>query len=79
MPEPLTLHAECFKAAGGMTADGMKKLLGTPALSLLETVIRETVQNSWDARREDFGVGYRIRPRELRPKELAVLEEEVFD
>lgn len=79
MPEPLTLHAECFMAAGGMTADGMKKLLGTPALSLLETVIRETVQNSWDARREDFGVGYRIRLRELRPKELAILQEEVFD
>ena len=60
MSEPLNLHAECFAAAGGMAADGMKKLLGTPTLSLLETVVRETVQNTWDARLVQTGVGYRI-------------------
>lgn len=78
MSEPLSLHAESFAAAGGMAADGMKKLLGTPTLSLLETVVRETVQNSWDARLAETGVGYRIGLRELRPEEAAILRDQVF-
>ncbi|SHF94145.1 hypothetical protein SAMN05444339_12411 [Loktanella atrilutea] len=78
MSKPLSLHAECFAAAGGMAADGMKKLLGTPALSLLETVVRETVQNSWDARLVESGVGYRIGLRELRSEEAAILRDEVL-
>lgn len=76
---PLDLHAESFPASGGMAADGMKKLLGTPALSLLQTVIREAVQNSWDARLPRHQVHFQIRLRHLASSEVDALRDVIFD
>ena len=70
MTAHLRLHAETFPPSGGMAADGMKRLLGNPTLSVLQTVVREAVQNSWDARLADGGVGFHISLRRLTPRQL---------
>jgi len=41
---------ERYPQAGGMAAEGFIQLLGQPSLSLIELLVRETTQNSWDAR-----------------------------
>lgn len=43
IPEPLP-------PSGGLSAEGFTKLLGRPSLDPLTVLIRETAQNSWDAR-----------------------------
>lgn len=43
VPEP-------FPETGGMEALGFIKLLGQPSLTSVELLVRETAQNSWDAR-----------------------------
>ena len=45
----IRLHSEPFSRDGNIAADGAARLLGQPALSPLELVIRESIQNSWDA------------------------------
>ena len=50
----IQLHSEKFPSTGGMTADGFKRLLGRPALSMLQTVLREALQNVVDA---GYGTG----------------------
>lgn len=79
MSDSLQLHAETFPPSGGMAADGMKRLLGNPNLSLLQTVIREAVQNSWDARIVDENVEFHISLRRLGTRELSVLREQVLN
>ena len=37
-------------AAGGMAAEGVRNLLGRPKLEPLELLVREAIQNSWDAK-----------------------------
>lgn len=78
MPGTLTLFSEKFSPSGGTAADGVKKLLGSPALTLLQTVIRETVQNTWDARLTDFGVRYQVRLRSLLDSAADALRTQVF-
>ena len=78
MRRPLSLHAEAFPPSGGMAADGMKRLLGNPTLSLLQTTVREAVQNSWDARLRNGGVEFHISLRRLRPRELEALKEQLL-
>ena len=45
----LQLHSERYSVNGNLSAEGFRKLLGTPTLDLLQTVVRESVQNSCDA------------------------------
>lgn len=45
----LDLVSERVSRTGGITGSGAKVLLGAPHLRSLEMVIREAVQNSWDA------------------------------
>lgn len=77
---PLSLSTEPYPRSGGLSGEGARRLLGVPALTPLQTVIREAGQNSWDARRGDnirFDVNLR-RPDEgqwryLREEILAEL------
>jgi hypothetical protein len=65
------LHSEPFSRDGNIAADGAARLLGQPALSPLELVIRETVQNSWDASLRTEGTPrYSIRIRYLEPMQM---------
>lgn len=55
----LTLASETIGRTGGITGSGARKVLGAPHIDSLEVVIREAVQNSWDARERtsiQFGV-----------------------
>lgn len=62
----ISLHSEPFSRDGNLAADGAQRLLGQPALSPLELVIRETIQNSWDASLGTEGTPiYSIRIRRL--------------
>ena len=71
---PLSLQSEPYSASGNLAADGFKKLLGTPTLDLLSTVIREALQNSCDAAKKGKGPTVIIRLRELSEKERDTLE-----
>ena len=47
--KPLDRESEPYSQYGNMSADGIQRLLGAPNLNALQILIRETVQNSWDA------------------------------
>ncbi|EHA63584.1 hypothetical protein [Synechococcus sp. WH 8016] len=68
------LHSEPFSRDGNIAADGAARLLGQPALSPLELVIRETIQNSWDASLEIKGTPqYSIRIRHLSSSQMEAM------
>ena len=67
----IQLHSEPFSRDGNIAADGAARLLGQPALSPIELVIRETIQNSWDASLETEGTPrYSIRIRHLESSQM---------
>src|ERR1700726_4358908 len=47
---PLSLWSEPFAPAGGIGAKGIREALGRPSLELSTLLMRETIQNSWDAK-----------------------------
>jgi hypothetical protein len=71
---------EKYPPAGGMAAEGFIALLGEPNLSLVELLVRETTQNSWDARerRSRVEMEYRYCVLEEGSRELRNLKENIF-
>jgi hypothetical protein len=51
--DPLELESEKYSAHGNAASQGILKQLGQPKLDLFSLLIREAVQNSWDARQSD--------------------------
>src|SRR5487761_890703 len=51
----LSRYSERFAASGGMGARATRRTLGTHTLGFWELFLRETLQNSWDARRSNAG------------------------
>ncbi|MEU4155932.1 hypothetical protein [Actinoplanes sp. NPDC026670] len=49
MTDP-TWFSQPFRPDGGITAEGLRNQLGRPALSVLTVLVRESAQNSWDAK-----------------------------
>lgn len=49
MTQRLSIYSEPFAATGNMHGKGFQRLLGRPALSLVQTAIREALQNCLDA------------------------------
>ena len=45
--------SEKFSNLGGNTSEGLRNSLGRPSLEPLEIMIRESVQNAWDAKLPD--------------------------
>lgn len=74
----LSISAEPFGPFGGMAGDGAQKLLGTPPLTTLATLVRESVQNAWDARAGDQRVRFEVSLRQLEPGQAAVLRDQIF-
>lgn len=61
-----------FPPEGGQTAEGIKKQLGRPSLDEYAVLLRESVQNSWDARLDDStAVDFRVSLRRLGTNALA--------
>lgn len=64
---------------GGLAAEGFYKLLGRPRLDPLTVLVRETAQNSWDARLDNGApVDFTIQGWELNYNERDTLLSEVF-
>ncbi|WP_018950959.1 hypothetical protein [Thioalkalivibrio sp. AKL12] len=64
---------------GDLSGTGARRLLGTPATEPLETAIRESGQNSWDARLPGEVPEYLVRLRTLTEGETRYLREVVFE
>ncbi len=65
---------------GDIDGKGAARLLGTPDLAPVSVLVRETAQNSWDARLRGSTTPLRftMNLRRLGPDELAILRERVF-
>ena len=70
---------ELNPASGTIGASGFKKLLGRPKMDPLTVLVRETAQNSWDAR-DDSGLPVRfvIAGKVLSAMEVSALAKRVF-
>jgi hypothetical protein len=55
MPQSLALQSEPFSATGGAAAEGVSNQLGRPRADRFTLLVREAVQNSWDARLDQAG------------------------
>jgi hypothetical protein len=76
---PLDRFSEPFPPHGALAAEGAENLLGRPRLDPLTVLVREAVQNSWDARRPDAAcVGFAVRGTSLTATQIGVLRDEVF-
>lgn len=70
---------ETYPRSGGLAAAGFYKLLGRPRLDPLAVLVRETAQNSWDARQSDGRpVQFVISGWDLEPAEQQALTTRVF-
>ena len=74
----LQLQSEPYSPHGNISGEGVGKILGTPKHDRLRILIRETVQNSWDARREGNQAIYTIRLRKLLDAERQVYNDSIF-
>lgn len=75
----LTLKSEPVSPTGSMSSVGILNQLGRPKLDTLAVLIRETVQNSWDARlSDDTALSYMVHGWEFLPAQRQVLTEQVF-
>jgi hypothetical protein len=76
---PLDRDSERYHPTGSMSAEGMGNQLGRPNLDRLAVLVREAVQNSWDARlSSDVPVRFSMHGWTLRQSQLTVLREGVF-
>lgn len=75
----LEWHPEAYPRSGGLAAAGFYKLLGRPRLDPLTVLVRETAQNSWDARLNNREpVRYGIQGWQMLADELSALRTDVF-
>lgn len=75
----LTLYPERYSPTGNVTSEGVLNQLGRPKLDLLAVLVRESVQNSWDARdkNEPF-IQYGIAGWTLSAQQRELLKKVVF-
>lgn len=78
MIQPLRIFSEPFAATGNMHGKGFQRLLGRPALSVVQTVIREALQNCVDAASDSASTDVLLRIRTLSADEHEHLRELVF-
>lgn len=71
----LDIYSEPYAPTGNIGDGGFQKLLGTPAQDKLETVLRESIQNSTDAAKLGKGPEILIRIRALAVSELAAFRQ----
>lgn len=70
--------SEPFPPHGALAAEGAANLLGRPRLDPLVVLVREAVQNSWDARRDDDGIGFDTELHRLTALERQALGQVAF-
>jgi hypothetical protein len=76
----LSWFPEPFQAYGSLAGEGTRRVLGKPRLDPLTVLVRETVQNSWDAKRSDAdAVTFALDGWILGDEQLRTLRHEVFN
>lgn len=76
---PMGRFSEPFPPHGALAAEGAENLLGRPRLDPLVVLVREAVQNSWDARRDDSSqVSFAVHGRHLESDQRRQLRDRVF-
>lgn len=72
-------YSEPYRATGGLAAEGVLNQLGRPNIEPLEVLVREAVQNCWDAKRPTSqGVRVEVGRRELDHAELGFCRYELL-
>lgn len=74
----LRLYSEPFAKTGNMAAEGFRRLLGRPTLGLLQTVLRESIQNVLDATKPGKGPVVLVRLRTLSASQKRCLDEVIL-
>lgn len=75
----LELYSESFSPNGNVTSEGVLNQLGRPDLDIHTLLVRETVQNSWDARaNQRGGVRFSVDGWTLSPEQEQALRDQVF-
>jgi hypothetical protein len=78
MPQ-MERYSEPYSATGGLAAEGVLNQLGRPNIEPLEVLVREAVQNCWDAKRPTSpGITVEIGRRRLGDDELAYCRNELL-
>lgn len=76
---PLTHFAEPYSAQGNIDARAAARAIGRPRLDAWDVFLRETLQNSWDARlNESNGVTYSVDGYWPTPEQIGVMRSVVF-
>ena len=73
----LSPYSERYGATGNI-GENFRRLLGTPSLDPLQTLLREAVQNIADAAKLGVGPEIKIRLRQLTPEQHEVLASRVI-
>ncbi|TCM39647.1 hypothetical protein [Kribbella sp. VKM Ac-2568] len=77
MGEVAARYSEPYNPTGGLAAEGVLNQLGRPDIEALEVLVREAVQNCWDAKRPDVGkIQVEIGRRILDDQRLAAVRQE---
>lgn len=75
----LDLQSEQYSATGNVASEGVLNQLGRPNLDMLTVLVREAVQNSWDARIADNGtVHFGMSGRTLTDEQMQLLRQVIF-
>lgn len=75
----LELYSEKVPPTGTIDGDATRRALGKPNLGFWEVFLRESLQNSWDARLEpDGSIDFAIDAVRLSADSIATLEDVVF-
>jgi hypothetical protein len=75
--DPLDWFPKVF-GPGDIDGEGAKRLLGTPNIPTVSVLVRETAQNSWDARIGHAHVVFRLHLRQATAGERSILRHKVF-
>jgi hypothetical protein len=75
---PLSWFPELVPPWGAFTASGLRGILGRPKQDPLTILVRETAQNSWDARLPDAQVRFSIDGVQFGQQQLKRLRSDVF-
>jgi len=71
----INLFSEPFSKTGNISADGFRRLLGGTTQNLIQTVLRESIQNSIDAAKLGRGPSIFIRYRTLTSEQQLMLKD----
>jgi hypothetical protein len=76
----LARHSERFQASGGISARGTHRALGAHGLDFWKLFLRETIQNSWDARIAAEGpISFGVHAWQASPDQRHLLRDVILE